>query len=243
VLAQTKESGIVAPSGSRTTWHAEEVPYSQGSDHDVFLGFGVPSTMLGHDPDWTHHTSEDTIDKTDATEFRRVGVFATAAALYVAGADEAGWKRMGTLAAAEQIADVSRRAARAIAFGGSASRLARYRSVLDTLRTAPAPVPIVRHTGAPGRGPRLRVLLPYDATAFEGLSEADRTWWTAQEERFRGVGGRDLVAFEAERFMDGDRTPAEIAEALSCEFEIDVDAAWVDRLVTLLEGRKLVERR
>src|SRR6185436_1518733 len=101
VLAQTKESGIVAPSGSRTTWAAEEVPYSQGSDHDVFLGVGVPSTMLGHDPDWTHHTSEDTIDKTDATEFRRVGVFATAAALYLAGADDTGWKRMGTLAAAE----------------------------------------------------------------------------------------------------------------------------------------------
>ena len=46
-----------------------------------FLGLGIPATMLGHDPDWTHHTSEDKIDKTDASEFRRVGTFATAAAI------------------------------------------------------------------------------------------------------------------------------------------------------------------
>ena len=39
--------------------------------------------MFGHDPDWTHHTSEDKIDKTDASEFRRVGVMAIAAAYFV----------------------------------------------------------------------------------------------------------------------------------------------------------------
>ncbi len=43
--------------------------------------------------------------------------------------------------------------------------------------------------------------------------------------------------------MDGNRTSTEIAEALSCEFESELNAAWVDRLVTLLEGLKLVARR
>ncbi|HKQ63031.1 MAG TPA: DUF4910 domain-containing protein, partial [Candidatus Polarisedimenticolaceae bacterium] len=100
VLAQTEEADLVAPTGSRHTWPAAAVPYAQGSDHDVFLGLGVPSTMFGHDPDWTHHTSEDTLDKTDATEFRRVGVLATAAALLLASADDAAWRRLGTLAAA-----------------------------------------------------------------------------------------------------------------------------------------------
>jgi hypothetical protein len=35
---------------------------------------------------------------------------------------------------------------------------------------------------------------------------------------------------------------AEIAEALTCEFGTNVDAAWVERLVALLEGLKLVAR-
>ena len=28
--------------------------------------------MFGHDPDWTHHTSEDTVDKTDARGMARI---------------------------------------------------------------------------------------------------------------------------------------------------------------------------
>jgi hypothetical protein len=251
-LAQTREADLVAPSGTRNTWLAEEVPYSQGSDHDVLLGLGVPSTMLGHDPDWTHHTSEDTIDKTDATELRRVGVMATAAALFFAGADDADLERAGVLGAAEQIADLSRRAARARAYGSGGSCAARYRSAIDALQkqmadgaATPAPLPIVRHAGAGGRGPRRLVLLPYGGSAFEALSGDDLAWWTAQSKRFQGAGmpGRDLLVFEAVRFMDGDRTMAEIAEALACEFETTVDAAWVDRLVSILEGRKLVARR
>jgi hypothetical protein len=60
------------------------IDYYQGSDHDLFLGIGVPSTMFGHDPDWTHHTSADTPDKTDASEFLRVGVLATNAVYWIA---------------------------------------------------------------------------------------------------------------------------------------------------------------
>ena len=78
VLAQTREADLYAQTGTRNYWTPEAIPYAQGSDHDVFLGLGIPATMLGHDPDWTHHTSEDKIDKTDASEFRRVGVFASA---------------------------------------------------------------------------------------------------------------------------------------------------------------------
>ena len=97
VFEQTKEAELYAPSGTRHIWAAEEYPYAQGSDHDIFLGMGIPSTMLGHDPDWTHHTSEDTIDKTDASELRRVGVFATTAAVFMASADEGSWKRARAL--------------------------------------------------------------------------------------------------------------------------------------------------
>jgi len=244
VLDQTRDAGLVAPSGSRHTWPADEVPYAQGSDHDVFLGLGVPSTMLGHDPDWTHHTSEDTIDKTDATEFRRVGVFATAAALFLAGADEPAWKRASALSSADQVADLTRRSARAAAFGGASSCVTRYRAAIAAVQSGTAPVPVVPHAGERGRGPRRLVLLPYTAEAFEPLSGEDLAWWTAQEERWDEAHGpgRELVVYEAVNLMDGDRTEAEIAEALTCEFEAGVDAAWVERLVRVLSGLGLVAR-
>jgi len=238
VLEQTKEARLTAPTGSRHTWFAEESPYAQGSDHDVFLGLGVPSTMLGHDPDWTHHTSEDTIDKTDATEFKRVGVFATAAAVFLASADDGAWKRALALAKAEQLADLARRAART---GEGDACFPRYRTALEALQKASSPVPVVPHAGDEGRGPRRLVMLPYTEEAFEPLAGDDRSWWTAQEGKLGGR--RDIVAYEAVNFMDGDRTPAEIAEAVSCEFDVPVDAAWVDRLVAILERLKLVAPR
>ena len=94
VLAQTREADLYAMTGTRNYWLPEAIAYTQGSDHDVFLGLGVPSTMLGHDPDWTHHSSEDKIDKTDASEFRRVDVFASAAAYFLATATDQDFKNL-----------------------------------------------------------------------------------------------------------------------------------------------------
>jgi aminopeptidase YwaD len=94
VLEQTREANLFAPSGTRNYWPAEMTGYYQGSDHDLFLGIGVPSTMFGHDPDWTHHTSEDTPDKTDASELRRVGTLATSAAYWIASATDAQWSAL-----------------------------------------------------------------------------------------------------------------------------------------------------
>ena len=244
VLDQTKAAALVAPTGSRHTWPAEETPYFQGSDHDVFLALGVPATMLGHDPDWTHHTSEDTIDKTDATEFKRVGVFATAAALFLATADDAAWKQVNSLAVSEQVADFARRSARARAFGEGACA-PRYQAALASLATAPAPVSLVPHAGARDQGPRPLVIQPLEGAAFERLTGADLAWWQDQQKVLGGPGkpGRDIVVYEAINFMDGNRTRPDIAAALSCEFGTTIDAAWVDRLVGILSGLLLVQAR
>jgi len=102
VLDQTKEAELFAPSGTRNYWPAEMIDYYQGSDHDLFLGIGVPSTMFGHDPDWTHHTSEDTPDKTDASEFRRVSVLGTNAAYWIATATDAQWSALQPAVDAEK---------------------------------------------------------------------------------------------------------------------------------------------
>jgi aminopeptidase YwaD len=111
VLDQTCEANLYAGTGTRNYWVPEPIPYAQGSDHDVFLGLGVPATMLGHDPDWTHHTSEDKIDKTDSSEFRRVGVFATLSAYWLTSADDEAWDRLSTGALADRIQELSRRLA------------------------------------------------------------------------------------------------------------------------------------
>ena len=88
VAAQTAAANLTDPAGTKNLFHYEMTPYDPGSDHDMFNDgmVGVPALMLGHWPDWTHHTSEDTPDKVDPTTLKRVGVLSTAAALWLATA-------------------------------------------------------------------------------------------------------------------------------------------------------------
>jgi len=62
------------------------VPYSNGSDHDIYLQFGVPSVMLNQWPDRYYHTDMDTLDKVDVILMSRVAK-ALAKVLYIASAD------------------------------------------------------------------------------------------------------------------------------------------------------------
>ena len=135
VLQQTREANLYAPTGTRNYWPAEMAPYMQGSDHDVFLGLGISSTMLGHDPDWTHHSSEDTVDKTDASEFRRVGVLAAASAYWLANESPENQQRMAALGRGEMIADRARRAAKVMAGPSSAASKKRLQANLDSMAT------------------------------------------------------------------------------------------------------------
>ena len=57
-----------------------------------------------------------------------------------------------------------------------------------------------------------------------------------------GAKRNSHLVYEAVNFMDGNRTSAEIAESLACEFELPIDAAWVDRLVGVLAKLRLVSR-
>ena len=269
----TREADLFAPTGTHNYWPTEVVTYVQGSDHDVFLGLGVPATMLGHDPDWTHHTSEDTVDKTDATEFRRVGVLAAAAA-YWSATDASRQKqqmlRLGYLTAADTIAGRAQRVAQILAGPNSARARKRlqdnWRVLADLLNQQqnyldgfleerpPAPpegmASEIKSAKVGGKGLRRLTLIPVDASAFESLAGDDRKWWDDQREQFAGdnPGGGlptgptfDLVAYEAINFMDGRRTAADIADLLGVEFNRDFDAAWVERLVGILEKLSLVK--
>jgi hypothetical protein len=230
----------------------------------VFLGLGIPATMLGHDPDWTHHSSEDKIDKTDASEFRRVGVFASAAGYWMAGAEAQNWDRLKSGEEASRISELSHRIATDVATGPTASAAHRIRMNEFNLQQLVKEFHIQsRHNfeafprGAdpgvlsgislPTSIPHRLTVLPLDASAFEGVSAEDGKWLAEQEARFssdsEGLATKanfGLISFEAVNFMDGHRRTAEIADLISAEYLIDIDQAWVDRLVSILEKQKLV---
>ena len=62
--------------------------YYGASDHVVFMGERIPAVMFITWPDLWYHTSEDTPDKLDSTQFKRVGVVGAAAAAAIATADD-----------------------------------------------------------------------------------------------------------------------------------------------------------
>lgn len=98
-------------------------------------------------------------------------------------------------------------------------------------------------------GPHRLVLLPINSKdLFADLAGDDKQWWDAQEERFADPHGdllpegptMDKLVWETINFMDGHRSTAEIADLLSAEYLVDINQAWVDRLVKILESKKLV---
>ena len=86
--------------GSLSEPNIRLTPYSGGSDHNIFIDRKIPGMMLGHSPDYTHHTSEDTEEKVDPVELERSEVLATAAFRYLANLTAAEGVELAYLAGA-----------------------------------------------------------------------------------------------------------------------------------------------
>lgn len=84
MAAMVARMDIRTARGSLSEPNIRMTPYSGGSDHNVFIDRKIPGIMLGHSPDYTHHTSEDTEEKVDPVELERSEVLATGAFLYLA---------------------------------------------------------------------------------------------------------------------------------------------------------------
>jgi len=80
---------VRTPRGSQSAFNWRVTPYSGGSDHMQFIDRKIPGVMIGHSPDYTHHTSDDTPDRVDPVELERAEILATAATLYLASLSEA----------------------------------------------------------------------------------------------------------------------------------------------------------
>jgi len=91
---------VLAPNGSRDPFYVNIVKYYGASDHAVYLRQGIPAAMFVTWPDPWYHSSQDTPDKLDSTQFKRAAVVGTAAMSVLASAGD----EMGARVAAESLA-------------------------------------------------------------------------------------------------------------------------------------------
>jgi hypothetical protein len=91
-----RSGGILAPTGSRDPFYFLIERYSEGSDHDVFVdgSIRIPAVLMIVWPDQWYHSSGDTPDKSDATQFKRVVTISAAAGQFLASAGPAEADRM-----------------------------------------------------------------------------------------------------------------------------------------------------
>lgn len=107
--------------GSMSRFNHRMTPYSGGSDHMMFIDRRIPGVMLGHSPDYTHHTSDDTPDRVDPVELERSEIIAAATMLYLADLTEPEAADLAWLVAAnaaERLGELGRRARAMLASDG-----------------------------------------------------------------------------------------------------------------------------
>jgi hypothetical protein len=108
---------VRTPRGSRSAFNWRVTSYSGGSDHMQFIDRKIPGVMVGHSPDYTHHTSDDTPDMVDPVELERSEIVATAATIYLASLTESEALALVDRVGAEGLTRIA-------AAGGAARRMA-----------------------------------------------------------------------------------------------------------------------
>jgi len=80
-------------------------------------------------------------------------------------------------------------------------------------------------------GPRRRVIPPVDGDTFRSLTGDDRAWYDGERDKLDDLG--DAIT-ETISLLDGKRSPAELADALSLSLGRPVPEAWVRHLLAIL---------
>jgi len=91
---------IVSPNGSQDPFVMSVDKHYGASDHVVYISQGIPAVIFCTWPDNWYHSSQDTPDKLDSTQFKRVAVIGVAGAIVLAAADD----EMAARVAAESLA-------------------------------------------------------------------------------------------------------------------------------------------
>ncbi|MBI2223178.1 MAG: DUF4910 domain-containing protein [Acidobacteria bacterium] len=115
-LQLVAEREVAAPSGTRSRFRYSVDPYTGGSDHAWLndAGVGVPALLFTHWPDNFYHSSEDSPDKVDPTEMKRVGLIAFGAMRLLADARGADVDRLAERVASGGRTRIAQESSRAL---------------------------------------------------------------------------------------------------------------------------------
>lgn len=79
---------VLSPNGSRDPFYIKVDKYYGSSDHATYMQHGIPAVIFNTWPDPWYHSSQDTPDKLDATQFKRAAVVSVGAMVVLAAADD-----------------------------------------------------------------------------------------------------------------------------------------------------------
>jgi len=80
---------ITSPNGSNDAFYIKIDQHYGASDHVTYMQYGIPAVMFITWPDMWYHSSQDTPDKQDPTQYRRAAIVATGALAVIAtGGDD-----------------------------------------------------------------------------------------------------------------------------------------------------------
>ena len=79
---------VLSPNGSRDAFNIKVDKYYGASDHATYMQHGIPAVIFNTWPDPWYHSSQDTPDKLDATQFKRAAVVSIGAMTVLATADD-----------------------------------------------------------------------------------------------------------------------------------------------------------
>ena len=80
---------ITAPNGSNDAFYIKIDQHYGSSDHVTYMQYGIPAVMFITWPDMWYHSSQDTPDKQDSTQYKRAAVVAVGALASIAtGGDQ-----------------------------------------------------------------------------------------------------------------------------------------------------------
>ena len=79
---------VLSPNGSRDPFYIKVDKYYGSSDHATYMQHGIPAVIFNTWPDPWYHSSQDTPDKLDPTQFKRAAVVSIGAMAVLATADD-----------------------------------------------------------------------------------------------------------------------------------------------------------
>lgn len=129
---------VVAPTGSKDAFYIRIDKHYGSSDHVTYMQHGIPSVMFITWPDMWYHSSQDTADKHDPTQYKRAAVVGIGAMTVLATGTDAVAGRVTSEnlgRGAERIGDSTRKAASYLAEAtDAASLLTAYKDARVTVR-------------------------------------------------------------------------------------------------------------